>query len=402
MRLTALEVSGTRYSSRSDSQRAADRGVLEQCGREDLRRDVPVQKVVGLQPVGQRDVRLLDVARGLADRKAPVSSAPPQRSPGLEQPCAKEPGRAEIALEHQLLRIALVATEDLVAAVAGQEPLEAVLARDARTVIGSRGRRIAERLGEGRGEFRQRCQHVVRRDVVLERRGAEMARRDARVLHLVVALSVEAHGYGRQPGHQLGRQSGHRRTVETAAQERSAARASLERAADRCAQPPQQLRRRLGFTEAGMVLEARPPVTLDSCVLAVPVQAMPAVEFRHALEDRSGAGQHVEVDVAIERVEADARRFVPRGGQAIGPRGDGQFRDSRSPVDQPEPDAGHDDGGGCRRGVQDHTGRSGCLQGRRLPAAFQVAAWPARPRPLPGRRDPVARPTPCHPHWNRR
>ena len=154
-----------------------------------------------------------------------------------------------------------------------------MLARDARAVIGRGGRRVAERLRERGRDRRQRGQHVLRRHVVLERRRAEVARGDPRVLHLVVALGIEAHADGGDAGPQCrprcrrrwncrDRRSGRRRPVRARSSSRPTARRSSS-----C---------NCRLASASLIWANRrtsAPNSAHAAGLAVPMQAMAALEL---------------------------------------------------------------------------------------------------------------------------
>ena len=131
-----------------------------------------------------------------------------------------------IEAKQVLLRITFIAAEQLVAAVTGEQPLDAVLAGEARAVVGRNRRGVTEGLVVTCGDLRQRIDHVLRGHVVLVVLAAEMARGNACVLHLVVARDVEAdrEGAGRALA-QAGECAADGRTVGTAGQKGAGGRA---------------------------------------------------------------------------------------------------------------------------------------------------------------------------------
>ena len=81
------------------------------------------------------------------------------------------------------------------------------------------GRGVAERLVVVGCDHRDRGDQFGRRDVVLVMVGAEVLRRDARILHLVVAGGIEADREGRCASRHLLERARDRRTVGAAGKE---------------------------------------------------------------------------------------------------------------------------------------------------------------------------------------
>src|SRR5438552_17453856 len=100
----------------------------------------------------------------------------------------ERPRNVAVSLEHFLLGVAGVAAENLVAAVAGEEDFDPVLARDLGADVSRRRGVVAEGLVVGAGDDRYGFDDILRRHVILASAGAQMLRRDARVLHLVEAF----------------------------------------------------------------------------------------------------------------------------------------------------------------------------------------------------------------------
>jgi hypothetical protein len=106
--------------------RAAGVDAGEEVGLEHLVHAQAHQQVVHLHAVGHGHARLLDVAAALAQsgmRSMPGSASAARAGRGA---AARAP--AVVPAEHALLGVAAVAAEELVAAVAGQHALDAVLA----------------------------------------------------------------------------------------------------------------------------------------------------------------------------------------------------------------------------------------------------------------------------------
>ena len=131
-------------------------------------------------------------------------------------------GNVVVEVEHLLARVALVAAEDLVAAVAGEQMRDALLcaraARRSRSAL-PRSCRTARRTRARSAETRD---DVVGGDVVLRRLRAEVPVRDVGVLQLVVRLDAEAdRECARRTRRDAAEHAGDRRAVEAAAQERA-------------------------------------------------------------------------------------------------------------------------------------------------------------------------------------
>ena len=101
-----------------------------------------------------------------------------------------------VPAEDALLGVAGVAAEELVATVAGQHLAYAIFSRHLGAVVGGQRRRVAEGLVVVRGHGGDAAHQVIGRDVVLVVLGAETPGGDAGVLHLVVALGLEADRIG--------------------------------------------------------------------------------------------------------------------------------------------------------------------------------------------------------------
>ena len=115
-------------------------------------------------------------------------------------------GHALIAREDPVARVALVAAEDLVASVPGQEPAHAAFPGQLGAEVGADGRVVPERLVVGLDETGEEVQRLVRGDDVLVVGGAELLRGQVGEAQLVVALLTEPDGEGvhalaAEPGH---------------------------------------------------------------------------------------------------------------------------------------------------------------------------------------------------------
>ena len=149
------------------------------------------QQVVELQPPRNGRPRDLHVARALAEQAAPKRSGKPSASGSISARLTRA-GNVLVGGEQLVARVARVAAEELVAAVAGEHPRDAGFVRELRAEERRQRRRVAERLIERRGDLRDALDQIVGRDVVLVMIGAEMPRGDPRVLHFVVPGGIEA------------------------------------------------------------------------------------------------------------------------------------------------------------------------------------------------------------------
>ncbi len=128
-----------------------------------------------------------------------------------------------VALEDELLGITLVARENLIAAVTGQQVGDAMIQRKPRAAIRWYRGRVAERLVVGACDDRNQLDDIVRPDLVFGGLAAEARVGDARVAELIVFGKTEADGErpGRRSRRLSGEHSGDCRAVEAAAQKGS-------------------------------------------------------------------------------------------------------------------------------------------------------------------------------------
>ncbi|HRR54609.1 MAG TPA: AAA family ATPase, partial [Candidatus Methanomethylicus sp.] len=134
------------------AQRIGCLGARQEFGREDRVGAQAQQQVVLLQPVRQRQLGLVDVAGALAQqRQAAQRRAFQQR---LHHPAAHRRRNVVVPAEHALFGVAHVAAEELVAAVAGDQPRDAVLARHLGAVVGGNHGAVAEGLVVGASDLR--------------------------------------------------------------------------------------------------------------------------------------------------------------------------------------------------------------------------------------------------------
>src|SRR5215813_6783330 len=155
------------------------------------------EELTRIEAVGIRSRGTLDVATRFADEAWGLRREPTHG--GLDEATSEEAGNTVIAGENSLAPVALVAAEDLVAAVARQEDAHAGLARVAGAEIGGQGRVVPERLVVGAHDVGKALQRLIGGDDPRVVSGIEMAGGQLRVLELVVALFLEADGEGLNP-----------------------------------------------------------------------------------------------------------------------------------------------------------------------------------------------------------
>ena len=148
-----------------------------------------VQEVVAFQTQRQADPGLLDVASQLGQRK-------PLRQTGktgdrLDHAMTEQGRQAIVVFEQALLRVAGVAAEDLVAAVACQHALEASLARRPGAEIGRHRGVVAERFVILACDDRHGGHDVCRLQVILVCAAGIALGGAARVFHFIEAVGVE-------------------------------------------------------------------------------------------------------------------------------------------------------------------------------------------------------------------
>ncbi len=190
--------------------------------------------------------------------------------------------------------------------------------------VGRHGRRISERLVVVGRDGRDPGQQVRGRDVILMVLGAEVARRDAGELHLVVALGLEADrvGGGGAPGRQADH-AGDGGTVRAAAQE-AGGLAAIELVCHGLAQKlPERLLFRAG-SKCGGLVEGRHPIRGDRQFPVLEQRIVPGRQAEHVLEDRARGGYDVEIDV-IEDCLRIQRRRVGRVDKCVGTQREAQF-----------------------------------------------------------------------------
>jgi hypothetical protein len=163
----------------------------QQLGCKDVLRAEEIEQVVRLVAPRHVGPRLLDIAVDLAQSRKRTKERRREYQ-RLDQRAAQQSRQSVVVPEHMLLGVALVAAVEFVAAVAGKQPLHAVLARKPRTVVGRNRRGVSERLIVEGSDLRHRIDDIGRCDVVLVVFAAEVLRGGARVPHFVVALDIEA------------------------------------------------------------------------------------------------------------------------------------------------------------------------------------------------------------------
>jgi hypothetical protein len=229
-----------------------------------------------------------------------------------------------VALEHLLVGIARVAAEDFVAPVAGQHQRAAVGARHAGTKIRRHRRGVAEGFVVGGRDLRDRLGNIGRGDVVLVGGAAEMGGGDARELHLVEAVGVEADGIGvgAAAGH-AGQHAGDGRTVGAAAEEGADAVAG-GRVAHRRREQFAELRRVAGIVVGRIVGVGHAPVEAGAQSAVAQMHVLRRQQLEHVAVDGGRCRHHVAVEVVVQRLRIDRRAHRRVCGHRVGGRAEHQ------------------------------------------------------------------------------
>ena len=236
--------------------------------------------------------------------------------------CPHQRGRTVVQLEDAVLQVALVATEDLVAAVTRDQQPHTGTRGERRAVMGGDRRGVAERLVVGRAESFDRLDRIVFGHTVFVRIEREVARGDARVIELVVAGLGEADREAAQRGRAefaAARSEDARdaRAVGAARQERAPARIVLRRVvADGGHDALAQLGRARGIVAVEILGIARLPPCVDLRAALGPAQPARLPELLHVAPDARLVGDEREVQVVVDRLRVDqvlARQAPMRG-----------------------------------------------------------------------------------------
>jgi hypothetical protein len=266
--------------------------------------DVELARVEALG-VGQTGA--LDIAARLAPQVGRLRRETADQ--GLEEPVPQPGGDQVIAGEDTIAPIALVAAEDLVAAISREEDSHPGLPRETGAEIRGEGRVVAERLIVGRHQLRERLQGLVGRDDLGVVRGIEVARGQLRVVQLVVPRFLEADGEGLHPLARDAAHEAHDRAAVGAAAQEGAGLLGLD--------PAEGLPHRfLGLAVHGLRggRLSRPafaigdiPVAMDDRVAVFPDEEVPRGQPTdvsvHALRRRDRA----EVQVGVDGLRIDGR-----------------------------------------------------------------------------------------------
>ncbi|QTQ32792.1 Uncharacterized protein pbN1_28040 [Aromatoleum bremense] len=287
-----------------------------------------MQEIIGFEAVGQRDSRLAHIALSLAHRqqRCPAREVEHDR---FDQAAQRGPERL-IVFEYPLLRVAHVAAEEFVAAVTGEQHLDAMFPREPGAEVRRYRRRIAERLVICAGNQRHGLGDMFRGHVELLGLGAEVPRGDACILQLVEALRVEADRKGAcRATADFAEQSGHRRAVGAAGKE-CTGRPLIDLASHGL---PQQVPEGFFLCSrggSGCGFEAHCPVEVARRVVRGRDKPLRWQQLLDAGECRTRARYHVAVEIVIERLVAHPRTDgrVPCDGARAG-RKDQQRTDAR-------------------------------------------------------------------------
>src|SRR5262245_26489232 len=289
----------------SDAQRPVRGDPAEETGLEQPLSVLAHEELARVEAIGIRSRGPLDVAVRLPDEAGSLRGE--AASERLDEPAPEQARNAVIAGEDSLAPIALVAAEDLIAAVTGEEDPHARLARIPGAQVGGQRRVVAERLVVGLNDVREALERLVGRDDFRVVSGSEMSSRQFRVLELVVALFLKANGEGldalaREPAHQAHDHA----AVRAAAQERARI-LGLE--------PGQGLTHRLrrltvdgpgglGFIEAALAVDDV-PVLVEADPTVFPHEDLAGGEPAHGPIDRLRCGDCPEVEVGIDGIGVD-------------------------------------------------------------------------------------------------
>ena len=318
------------------------RGRLPEEGRlEHLGRVLGHVKLVGVEPSRVRDVRPADVALGPAEETGHAGGQAEQHR--LEQAAAERGGQARVAGEDAIGAVPLVAAEDLVAPVPGQEPGDPVLAGHARAEVDADGGVVAEGLVVRLHEPRQRVQRVVGLDDARVVGGVEGPRGQLRVLQLVVAVLVEADREGAdRPARDARHQADHGAAVGSAAQEGAdLARVRLGQClADRLVAQAVHGGGR-PILPVALLRVAHVPVGLELAVALADVEHVPGRQAPDTGEGRLGRRNEAEVQVAEDRGRLDGRRLGEAGPQCGQARREGGAAGIGRVVQAPHPEGVH-------------------------------------------------------------
>ncbi len=225
-----------------------------------------------------------------------------------------------------------------------------------------------------RGHGGDAAHQVVGRDVVLVVLGAEALGGDARELHLVVALGLEADRVGgRRPAGHLADHAGHGGAVGAAAQE-ARRLAAVELRGHGVAHQLAEFGGEGREFRVARLREAGHPVGRDGEPAAFEQRAVRRRQAVHALEDGARRRDDVEVQVVEDRLRVDGCPGRQRG-EFVGAGGEVQLPVDDAVAQRADREAVHGQEGAAGAVAEAHRkvavgagrGRRGALCQRRLP-----------------------------------
>ena len=170
----------------------------KELGVKDLHEWGAVQDIVALQPVRERDPRLVHIAPELAQHRD--RGEPGERSNWVQGRTPEPAREMAVNLEELLIGVAGVAAEDFVPSFSGQQPGGAFATREAGAQIGRDYGCVGEGLVAMGCNPRNRIRHVLGVDTELAGIGVEVAGGDAGVFDFVRALVLKTRGIGADRG----------------------------------------------------------------------------------------------------------------------------------------------------------------------------------------------------------
>ncbi len=228
-----------------------------------------------------------------------------------------------IVIEQLLRRVTRIATEQFVATIASEHLAAAIGASQLGAVVRRQRRGIAERLIVVLRNRRQAGDQIGRGDVVFVMLAAEMSGGDARVLHFIVALRIEADRVDRRrPAGDLAEHAGDCRTVCTAGKKGAdtgvVADLLVDAVTNQVAKGFTRVAERLPMT----IVETQWPVALQLCAVCVDVQAVSGRQPLYLAEDCPRRRDHVKVQIIVNRLCVDV---VTASGNAVRAVGKSQY-----------------------------------------------------------------------------
>ncbi len=274
---------------------------VEELASEDRLGADPFQEVVVVVPRRHRLRSIADVALRLAHD----AHRRQQAHDRLDHSVAQRTGQIAVDRIEVLLGVALVAAEQLVAAVAAEQRVYPVVPGELGAVVGRHRRGVSIGLVVDGGNQGNGAHHVVGRDIVFVVPRSEMPRGDARVLHFVVALGLEADRIrARGLPRDLTQHARNRGAVGAAAQEGSD-RPFARRFPDAFAQRSEEVLLEVGQGPALVLGEAHFPVGARFALAVAPQQEGAGQQPVPVRVNGARPGHHVKVNVIVNGLPVD-------------------------------------------------------------------------------------------------